>query len=91
MKLEWDGSKASSNRAKHGVSFEEAATVFGDPLSITVHDRRHSELEDRFVTVGVSSGRRALVVIHTNRGDAVRIISARCATARERGEYERGV
>ncbi len=91
MKLEWDPAKALSNLARHRVSFEEATTIFGDPLSVTVQDLAHSESEDRFVAIGVSSNGRTLVVVHTNRGESVRIISARRATARERRQYEQGI
>jgi uncharacterized DUF497 family protein len=86
--FEWDAGKASRNLAKHGVSFEEAATVFGDPLSLTIIDPLHSIDEDRFVTIGQSIRERTLVVVHTERGDRLRIISARVATRRERGDYE---
>jgi uncharacterized DUF497 family protein len=91
MKFEWDRGKAKSNLSKHGVSFEEAATVFGDPLSLTISDPGHSEEEDRFVTMGVSSKLRTIVVVHTDRADHVRIISARLATTRERKDYEEGI
>jgi uncharacterized protein len=86
--FEWDPEKAQQNTRRHGVSFEEAATVFGDPLSLTVDDPMHSIGEQRFVTLGLSVNRRLLVVAHTERGDAVRIISARRATPRERTAYE---
>jgi len=91
MKFEWDLTKAKSNLSKHGVSFEEAATVFGDPLTLTIPDPGHSEEENRFVTIGVSSRLRTIVAVHTDRGDAVRIISARQATTRERKDYEEGI
>jgi uncharacterized DUF497 family protein len=91
MKFEWDLAKAKSNLSKHGVSFEEAATIFGDPLSLTIPDPGHSEQENRFVTIGVSSKLRTVVVVQTDRGDAVRIISARLATTRERKDYEEGI
>jgi len=86
--FEWDPEKAKQNARRHGVSFEEAATVFGDPLSLTVDDPTHSIGEQRFVTLGLSVTRRLLVVAHTERGDTVRIISARRATPRERTAYE---
>lgn len=89
LRFEWDESKARQNREKHGVSFEEAATVFGDMLSLTVGDTLHSGDEDRFVTVGEAVDRNLLVVVHTERGDYIRIISARKATRRERKSYER--
>ncbi len=88
MNFEWDQAKARSNLAKHGVSFDEASTVFGDPLSVTLRDPTHSQEEDRFVTIGVSSKLNAVVVVHTDRADAVRIVSARRAAARERKSYE---
>lgn len=90
MEFEWDPDKAAGNLAKHGVSFQEAATVFGDPLAITYFDPDHSADEDRFVTFGHSSGGALLVVCHTDRGDRVRIISARRATRRERKAHEEG-
>jgi len=88
--FEWDSRKARVNARKHGVSFEEAATVFGDPLSVTIADPLHSPREDRFVTVGESVRRRLLVLVHADRGDTIRIISARRATRRERENYEEG-
>ena len=86
--FEWDERKAKQNIRKHGVSFEEAATVFGDQFSITIYDPLHSENEDRFVILGMSSKNRLLVVVHTERGDKIRIISARKATKKERKQYE---
>ena len=88
MKFEWDPWKAKRNLAKHKVSFEEAATAMLDPLSKTVPDPDHSFVEHRFVTFGVSARRRLLVVSYTERGAAVRIITARVATKREREIYE---
>jgi uncharacterized protein len=76
--------------AKHGVSFDEAATVFGDPLALTYFDPDHSDDEDRFLTFGISSTGDLLVVSHTDRDDKTRIISARQATRRERNSYEQG-
>jgi uncharacterized DUF497 family protein len=86
--IEWDEEKARQNARKHRVSFEEAATVFSDPLSLTIDDPLHSSKELRFVTVGQSSRGRLLVVAHTERGDTIRIISARRATRSERNSYE---
>jgi len=86
--FEWDERKAKQNIRKHGVSFEEAATVFGDQFSITIYDPLHSEDEDRFVILGMSSKNQLLVVVHTERGDKIRIISARKATKKERKQYE---
>lgn len=90
MQFEWDPRKASSNLRKHGVSFDEAATVFLDDLSLTGDDPDHSASEDRYVTFGVSSAGRLLVVAHTERGDRTRIITARPATRSERKLYEEG-
>ena len=90
MKFEWDPRKADSNLNKHGVSFQEAASVFGDVLSITYHDPDHSAREQRFITVGMSRAGRVLMVAHTDRKDNVRIISARKTTRQERRYYEKG-
>jgi hypothetical protein len=90
LTFEWDLEKAEQNLKKHDVPFEEAATVLGDPLSLTIDDPLHSEQEDRFVTIGLSFSRRLLVVVYTDREDHIRIISARAATARERKVYEEG-
>ncbi len=78
------------NEAKHGVSFEEAATVFRDTLSVTGLDPDHSINEERLVIFGVSTSGRLLVVAHTKRGDTIRIISARTTTSTERKIYEEG-
>ena len=86
--FEWDGRKARSNLEKHGVSFEEAATVFGDPLSLTIEDPHHSEGERRSIVMGLSVRGRTLVVAHTERGERIRMISARMATSAERRQYE---
>ncbi|MDT4896737.1 MAG: uncharacterized protein QOH25_1814 [Acidobacteriota bacterium] len=88
MLFKWDESKAASNRAKHGVSFEEAATVFGDPLSDTFDDPDHSAEERRFIIIGTSEQGRMLVVAHSDDGETVRIISAREPTHSERESYE---
>jgi uncharacterized DUF497 family protein len=88
LRFEWDPRKAEANLAKHGVIFEEAATVFGDPLGRIATDPRHSVGEERFVLLGVSRGHRFLAVMFAERGDGVRLISARPATRRERREYE---
>lgn len=88
LTFEWDPAKAESNRKKHGVSFEEATTVFRDTLSSTISDPDHSlPGEDREVTIGLSH-RRLLVVVHCKRDNNARIINAREATRRERREYE---
>ena len=88
LHFEWDPQKGTRNLALHGVTFEEAATAFGDPLSITVDDPLHSVREDRYVLIGRSYVGRLLVVVHTERGDRIRIISARLATSRESKGYE---
>ena len=90
MRFEWGPGKAAENLAKHGVSFEEAATVFRDVLSATGADPDHSFDEERFVTFGVSTARRILAVAHTDRDDTIRIISARPVTPSERKIYEEG-
>ena len=87
MQFEWDSGQARRNLAKHGVSFEEAATAFGDPLSITRFDPDHSSDEDRFLLLGATHAGRLVVVSHTDRGDSIRIIGARIATRRERSTY----
>ena len=88
LEFEWDRQKAASNLAKHGVSFEEAATVFGDPLGRVVADPRHSSEEERFVLLGFSRDKRLLAVMFVDRGESIRLISARVATRRERRDYE---
>jgi uncharacterized protein len=88
LRFEWDPAKADANERKHGISFTEALTAFSDPLSLTVPDPDHSEREDRFLLLGRSSTGRLLVVTHTERGQAVRIITARPASRRERRDYE---
>ena len=90
MQLEWDAEKARRNLTKHGVSFDEAATVFSDPLAVTIHDPDHSQQEQRFLTTGLSKRRRLMIVAHTDREGRVRIISAREVTASERSQYESG-
>jgi len=90
MSFEWDPKKAAANRRKHGISFEEASSALRDTFSATAHDPDHSEDEDRFVTFGVSSRGRLLAVSHTDRGNAIRIISARLATNAEKQIYEEG-
>ena len=88
MKIEWDPKKAKSNLRKHGVSFEEAATALGDPMAATGTDPDHSISEERYVTFGLSQKGRLVVVSHTERGETIRIISARKATKGERELYE---
>jgi uncharacterized DUF497 family protein len=86
--FEWDPKKAAANEKKHGVTFDEAATVFGDPLGLIVDDPRHSVGEVRAVLLGYSHERRLLAVMFTERGDRIRLISARKAIRRERQTYE---
>lgn len=88
IQFEWDPAKAELNLRKHGVAFKDAATVFRDPLGITVFDPDHSEEEDRFITVGFSGEGRLLTVGHTDRGERIRIINARELTHAEREAYE---
>jgi uncharacterized protein len=88
MRFEWDRAKAEANRRKHRVTFNEAATIFFDPLSVTIPDPDHSRGEHRFVTMGISSSGRLLVVAHTEKGAVLRLISARSASAVERKRYE---
>lgn len=90
MRFEWNPQKATTNLRKHGISFEEATTVFEDDLSLTGEDPDHSVTEDRLVTFGLSNKGRLLVVSHTDRQDRIRIISARPATRSERKLYEFG-
>jgi len=86
--FEWDVKKARANVRKHRVPFEEAATVFGDALSITIPDPLHPKEEERYVIIGRSHRERTLVVVHTERGERIRIISARTASRGERIQYE---
>jgi uncharacterized protein len=88
MDFEWDRKKADANLKDHGVSFDEAATAFGDSLSLTILDPEHSEGEFRYLLLGTASSGRLLVVSHTYRAERIRIISARIASKRERQDYE---
>ena len=88
LEFVWDREKAATNLRKHGVDFDEAASAFDDPLSITIPDPGHSQGELRFVLVGESRGGRLLVVAHTEHGNEIRLINARLATRRERQTYE---
>ena len=88
LQFAWDARKAAANLRKHGVAFAEAATAFGDPLSLTIPDPDHSEDEGRFLLIGRSTRQHLVVVAHVERGDTVRLISARPATRRERIVYE---
>jgi hypothetical protein len=90
MRFEWDPKKAEANLKKHGVSFQEAATVFGDPLAITFQNPDHSEEEERQITFGLSFQKRLIIVSHTRRKDRTRIISARPISRKERAIYEEG-
>jgi len=90
MDFEWDIKKAQTNLKKHGVSFQEGSTVFGDPLALSFADPDHSENEHRFLTFGMSRNSRLLVVGHTGRGTKTRIINARLMAKRERKIYEEG-
>ena len=89
LEFEWDGIKSRKNITKHDITFEEATTVFGDPLSITIIDDLHSSHEERLITIGVSSKGKLLVVSHTDRYNKIRMISARNATNHERNNYEK--
>ena len=89
--FEWDDGKAAANLRKHGVEFEEARTVFEDPHAVTIRDDMHSEDEDRWIVLGLSLLARVLLVVHAERKDRIRIISARMATVSERFQYESGL
>ena len=88
LEFEWDAAKAASNQRKHGITFKEASTVFGDPMGRLGEDPRHSDREERLVLVGTSRRGRLLAVMFTERGLAIRLISARRATSNERSDYE---
>ena len=90
LSFEWDARKAALNKNKHGVLFEEASTVFGDPLSLTIEDPLHSIGEERFILIGKSNRQRMIVVVYAERGNKIRIISARLATSCEKKTYEEG-
>lgn len=90
MRFQWDSKKAKENLRKHSISFDEASTVFLDCLSLTIPDPLHSTAEERFVTLGYSEKQRILVVVHVDKIDDIRIISARKATSYERKTYESG-
>ena len=89
--FEWDDKKANRNIANHGVSFDDASTAFKDTLSLTIFDPLHSENEDRFILIGTSISNRLLVIVHTERVNCIRIISARKATSKEREYYENSI
>ena len=88
MHFEWDRAKAEANRRKHKVTFDEAVSVFYDPLSATFRDSDSSRIDERLVTIGHSSQQRLLVVVHAEQDETIRIISARLATAHERKRHE---
>jgi uncharacterized DUF497 family protein len=88
MRFEWEPEKDQQNRAEHGVSFDEASSVFGDPFTTTIDDPDHSSDEHRFLTTGYSNQQRLIIVAHTDRDERVRLISAREVTAAERHVYE---
>jgi uncharacterized DUF497 family protein len=88
LTFEWDEHKALMNEHNHGVTFDEAATVFGDPDALTIFDEYHSINEERYITLGVSNRRRVLIVVYTEREPNIRLISARRATPAERRQYE---
>jgi len=90
MRFEWDPKKAVANERKHGIPFQEAATIFNDPLAITFTDPDHSVIELRYITFGLSNQNRLIVVSHADREDGLRIISARLMTRRERRIYAEG-
>ncbi|MEQ8973757.1 MAG: BrnT family toxin [Coleofasciculus sp. C1-SOL-03] len=91
MRFEWDDKKAESNFRKHGVTFEEAVTVFADPYLLFTEDSKHSEGEEREWAIGEAENGSMIVVVFTMRGEKLRIISARKATKRERRRYEQGI
>ena len=88
MTFEWDDAKAAANLVKHGVSFDEAKTVFDDPLFVDFYDPEHSVEEHRYITIGESKQGRLLIVAYTQRDEAIRLISAREVTSTEREAYE---
>jgi uncharacterized protein len=90
MEFEWDPRKANANKAKHQVTFQEAASVFGDSLAVTFEDPDRSSNEKRYITFGLSQYQRLLIVAHTERGDRTKIISARLMEHKERKIYEKG-
>lgn len=90
MTFEWDSAKAARNLLKHGIAFDEAQTVFDDPFYVDFYDPDHSEHEERYLIIGTSSQGRLLIVSYTERGNAIRLISARELTRSEREAYENG-
>jgi len=90
LSFEWNAEKAKANLKKHRVGFDEAITVFTDPFSMTIHDDDHSVDERRYINIGISDESRVLVVVYTERGSNIRIVSCRKATPSERKLYEEG-
>ena len=90
LTFEWDEEKAGINLRKHGITFDEAKTVFNDALAVTIHDPEHSTSEHRYIDIGRSSSGRILVVVYTERGTNIRLISSRLAAKAERRTYEEG-
>jgi uncharacterized DUF497 family protein len=90
LTFEWDGGKAEANVQKHGVSFQEAKTVFNDPLAMTIADPDHSSQEDRYIDLGMSARGRILMVWYTERRGNIRIIGSRKATRGQKRQYEEG-
>ena len=88
LTFEWDEKKADENLKKHGVSFDEAKTVFNDPFSVTIYDPDHSTDEQRYIDIGMSTKGRLIVVSYSERGETIRMISSRKATKKERRSYE---
>ena len=88
MEFEWEAEKDQQNQVKHGVSFEEASTVFGDPFALTINDPDHSWEEQQFLTTGYTTGQRLVIVSHVDREERIRLISARGVTTAERRNYE---
>lgn len=89
LTFEWDEEKANSNLKKHKISFEEGKTIFDDPFLLTYPDLEHSEIEERYINIGTSAKGRILILIHTERGENIRIINCRKATSTERKAYEK--
>ena len=91
LTFEWDSRKARLNLTKHGIGFEESTTIFGDPCSLTIPDPEHSFAEERYITMGRAFNAKLLIVVHTDRSNNIRIISARRASRRERKSYEENI
>ncbi len=89
LEFEWDEDKALINFRRHGISFQESKTIFNDPYALTIPDPEHSIMEERWIDIGVSAEFKVLYVVYTERRDAIRIISSRLATVKERKDYER--